>query len=157
MKVFFKIKYMLIMIGIMLVFMAGFYSKNILNPSNIAVVNLKQVVGQSQKLMHIRKENNIKLTELSAWLDGVEKELGSEKDKNKRQTLAKEYKKLAKEKEKIIKQEYDKKIQEVDREITALITKTADNINCNVILDKNLVVKGGVDITKDVIQKLNSK
>ena len=62
----------------MLAFVIGFGVKSILTPSNIAVVNLKQVVGQSQKLMFIRKENNIKLNELSKWLDGVEKEINSE-------------------------------------------------------------------------------
>ena len=62
---------------------------------------------------------------------------------------------LAKEKEKLIKQEYDKKIQEIDKEITALIDEVAAKAGCKVILDKNLVVKGGKDITTDVIKKLN--
>lgn len=148
-------KHLLTVSGLMLAFVIGFGVKSILTPSNIAVVNLKQVVGQSQKLMFIRKENNIKLNELSRWLDGVEKEISSEKGKKKRQKLAEQYKDLAKEKEKLIKQEYDKKIQEIDKEITALIDEVAAKAGCKVILDKNLVVKGGKDITTDVIKKLN--
>ena len=148
-------KHLLTVSGLMLAFVIGFGVKSILTPSNIAVVNLKQVVGQSQKLMFIRKENNIKLNELSKWLDGVEKEISSEKDKKKRQKLAGQYKDLAKEKENLIKQEYDKKIQEIDKEITALIDKVAAKAGCKVILDKNLVVKGGKDITSDVIKQLN--
>ena len=148
-------KHLLTVSGLMLAFVIGFGVKSIFTPSNIAVVNLKQVVGQSQKLMFIRKENNIKLNELSKWLDGVEKEISSEKDKKKRQKLAGQYKDLAKEKEKLIKQEYDKKIQEIDKEITALIDEVAAKAGCKVILDKNLVVKGGKDITTDVIKKLN--
>lgn len=152
-----KLRHLLFGVGIVSVFVIGFCTNNILGSSDIAVVNLKQVVGQSQKLMQIRQENNIKLNELSDWLDGVEKELISEKDKNKRRQLAKEYKKLAKEKEKIIKQEYNKKIQEVEDEITNLIDDIAVTAGCEIILDKNSVIKGGVDITTDVIQKLNSK
>ena len=148
-------KHLLTASGIVLAFVIGFGVKSALTPSNIAVVNLKQVVGQSQKLMIIRKENSIKLNELSKWLDGVEKEIGSEKDKKKRQKLAGQYKNLAKEKENLIKQEYDKKIQEMDKEITALIDEVAAKAGCKVILDKNLVVKGGKDITSDVIKQLN--
>ena len=150
-------KHLLTVSGLVLAFVIGFGVKSILTPSNIniAVVNLKQVVGQSQKLMLIRKENNIKLNELSKWLDGVEKEISSEKDKKKRQKLAGQYKDLAKEKENLIKQEYNKKIQEIDKEITALIDEVAAKAGCKVILDKNLIVKGGKDITSDVIKQLN--
>ena len=149
-------KHLLTVSGLVLAFVIGFGVKSTLTPpSNIAVVNLKQVVGQSQKLMLIRKENNIKLNELSKWLDGVEKEISSEKDKKKRQKLAGQYKDLAKEKENLIKQEYNKKIQEIDKEITALIDEVAAKAGCKVILDKNLVVKGGKDITSDVIKQLN--
>ncbi len=148
-------RHLLTVSGLVLAFVIGFGVKSILTPSNIAVVNLKQVVGQSQKLMLIRKENSIKLNELSKWLDGVEKDISSEKDKKKRQKLASQYKNLAKEKENLIKQEYDKKIQEIDKEITALIDEVAAKAGCKVILEKNLVVKGGKDITADVIKKLN--
>ncbi len=151
-------KHLLTVSGLVLAFVIGFsVHKNctVSAPFNIAVVNVKQVVSQSQKLMLIRKENDKKLKELSKWLDGVEKDIGSEKDKKKREKLASQYKKLAKEKEDLIKQDYNKKIQEIDVEITSLINEVATEAQCEVILDKNLVVNGGKDITADVIKKLN--
>ena len=151
-------KHLLTVSALVLAFVIGFsMHKNctVPTPSNIAVVNVKQIVSQSQKLMLIRKENDKKLKELSKWLDGVEKDIGSEKDKQKRQKLASQYKKLAKEKEDLIKQDYNKKIQEIDKEITSLINEVATKENCEVILDKNLVVKGGKDITAQVIKQLN--
>lgn len=148
-------KHILIALFILVAFATGFGLKCALTDSNIAVVNLKQVVGHSQKLMIVRKENDAKLKELSQWLDGIEKEISSEKDKKKRQNLAKQYKELAKEKENLIKQEYNKKLKEIDAEITALVEEVADKAGCKVILDQNVVVKGGQNITSDVIKKLN--
>ena len=151
-------KHFLAISGLVLAFVIGFSThKNctVSTPSNIAVVNVKQVVSQSQKLMLIRKENDKKLKELSKWLDGVEKDIGSEKDKKKREKLASQYKKLAKEKEDLIKQDYNKKIQEIDVEITSLINEVAAKAKCEIILDKNLVVSGGKDITAQVIKQLN--
>ena len=150
-----NIKYLLVVFALVLAFMIGFQLKTPEKPAEIAVVNLKQVVSQSQKLMLIRKENDTKLKELSKWLDGVEKDIGSEKDKQKRQKLAKQYKDLAKEKENLIKQEYNKKLKEIDTEITALIDEVAKNAGCDMILEQSLIVKGGKDITADVIKKLN--
>lgn len=161
MKVYLKklnSKHILTVSGLVLAFVIGFsMHKNcaVSTPSNIAVVNVKQVVSQSQKLMLIRKENDKKLKELSKWLDSVEKDIGSEKDKKKREKLAGQYKKLAKEKEDLIKQDYNKKIQEIDVEITSLINEVAAKAKCEIILDKNLVVNGGKDITAEVIQQLN--
>ena len=140
---------------LVLAFVIGFGVKSALSPANIAVVNLKQVVGQSQKLMLIRQENTVQLDELSKWLDGVEKDINAEKDKTKRKKLAEQYKKIATEKRQLIAQDYNKKIQEIDKEITSLIDEVAAKTGCTVILDKNLVIKGGKDITIDVIKKLN--
>lgn len=148
-------KHLLTASGLVLAFVIGFGVKSCSTTTNIAVVNLKQVVGQSQKLMLIRRENDIKLKELSNWLDGVEKDIASEKDKKKRENLAGQYKKLAKEKEDLIKQEYNKKLKEIDTEITTLVEEVADKAGCEVILDQNVVVKGGKNITSDVIKKLN--
>ena len=122
-----------------------------------AVVNLKQVLAQSPKVALMNRENDVKLAELSRWLDDVTKEIDSEKDKTKRTKLAQQYHSLAREKEALIKQDYNRKLQEIDQELTALINKVAKEKGCSMVFSATSVVTGGKDITDDVFASLSQK
>ena len=132
-------------------FLAGFYGRS---TSNIAVVNVKMVLDNYPELRIIKRENNVKLNELSAWLDGVTKEVNAEKDKAKREKLAAQYKKLALEKETLIKQDYTKKIQGINETVSALIDEVAKKAGCRVVLANTSVVSGGKNITDEVLKKM---
>lgn len=148
-----KLKHFFILVALLAAFACGVYVKSIFTPS-IAVVNLEQVLEQSPKLNAIRKDNEVKLNELTQWIDEVNKEIDAETDAAKHQKLANQYRKLTSEKEKVIKQEYNNRLKEVDAEITALIDKVAKEHGCNVVFANTSMVSGGKDITDDVIKEL---
>lgn len=148
-----KLKHFFILVALLVAFTCGVYVKSIFTPS-IAVVNLEQVLEQSPKLNAIRKDNEVKLNELTQWIDEVNKEIDAETDAVKHQKLANQYRKLTSEKEKVIKQEYNNRLKEVDAEITALIDKVAKKHGCNVVFANTSMVSGGKDITNDVIKEL---
>ena len=148
-----KLKHFFILVALLVAFTCGVYVKSIFTPS-IAVVNLEQVLEQSPKLNAIRKDNEVKLNELTQWIDEVNKEIDAETDAAKHQKLANQYRKLTSEKEKVIKQEYNNRLKEVDAEITALIDKVAKEHGCNVVFANTSMVSGGKDITAEVIKEL---
>lgn len=148
-----KLKHFFILVALLVAFTCGVYVKSIFTPS-IAVVNLEQVLEQSPKLNAIRKDNEVKLNELTQWIDEVNKEIDAETDAVKHQKLANQYRKLTSEKENVIKQEYSNRIKEVDAEITALIDKVAKQHGCNAVFANTSMVTGGKDITEDVIKEL---
>ena len=148
-----KLKHFFILVALLVAFACGVYVKSIFTPS-IAVVNLEQVLEQSPKLNAIRKDNEVKLNELTQWIDDVNKEIDAETDAVKHQKLANQYRKLTSEKEKVIKQEYNNRLKEVDAEITALIDKVAKEHGCNVVFANTSMVSGGKDITAEVIKEL---
>ena len=148
-----KLKHFFILVALLAAFACGVYVKSIFTPS-IAVVNLEQILEQSPKLNAIRKDNEVKLNELTQWIDEVNKEIDAETDTVNHQKLANQYRKLTSEKEKVIKQEYNNRLKEVDAEITALIDKVAKEHGCNVVFANTSMVTGGKDITDDVIKEL---
>lgn len=148
-----KLKHFFILVALLVAFTCGVYVKSIFTPS-IAVVNLEQVLEQSPKLNAIRKDNEVKLNELTQWIDEVNKEIDAETDAVKHQKLANQYRKLTSEKEKVIKQEYNNRLKEVDAEITALIDRVAKQHGCNFVFANTSMVTGGKDITDDVIKEL---
>ena len=125
--------------------------------ADFAVVNLKKVLRESPKVLLMNRENDVKLAELSRWLDSVNKEVDSEKDKTKRTKLAEQYHSLAREKEALIKQDYNRKLNDVDQELTALINKVAQEKGCSMVFSATSVVTGGKDITDDVLALLVKK
>lgn len=122
-----------------------------------ATVDVKRVVAENPAILALRRENNEKIEDLSRWLDTVQKELNAEKKKAKRMELAREYKEIALKRESEIKQNYQTKLKKIESELKELMQKVAKSKGCSAIFDSASVVQGGVNITKDVIEKLGKK
>ena len=143
--------------GIFLIaFALGLCIKSMLTPS-IAVVRLRDVLSQSNELTTLRKENDQKLHKLSLWLDEVSKEIDSEKNKQKREKLVRQYQDIAREKESLIKEGYARKLEEIDIKMTELITRIAHQKGCNIVLTNTSVIAGATDITEDVLKEISKK
>lgn len=146
-------KYLKVSVVLVAIILAGFGLKS-LSSNNIATVDIKAVVIASPEVEQIRQANAEKLAELDKWLDQAKQDIQAEKKKAKQADLIKEYKEEAKKRELDIKYEYSSKIVQVEEKINALINKVAKAHSCNIVLDNKSVVQGGIDITKEVIEKL---
>ena len=120
----------------------------------IAVVDINEVLSQSNKVFTLKEVNNAKLDELSSWLDKAKLTIQNEKDKTKKQDLIVQYQDLARQKESIIRHEYDEKMQTIEANISEIINNIADEQNCSIVLFKTGVFRGGINITPLVITHL---
>ena len=120
-----------------------------------AVVDMNEVLAQSNKVFALNEVNDAKLEELSSWLDKAKLTIQNEKDKTKKQDLVMQYQDLARQKGSIIRHEYDEKMREIDNNITEIINIIADEQNCSIVLFKTGVFRGGINITPLVVMRLN--
>ena len=74
-----------------------------------------------------------------------------QQDKEARKALIKKYEAQLTQKKKSIKDAYSKKVLEVDKQLDAEITKQAKAMGYNLVLRKDSVLFGGVDITDKIL------
>ncbi|MCE5286874.1 MAG: OmpH family outer membrane protein [Pelosinus sp.] len=120
-------------------------SAEAVNPAmqNVGIVDVNKVVVESPKLKELQDQLNEKGNELSSQLEEDKANLSPEEFQAKQQAAYDEFMQ--------IKQGMEKQFDELMQQALAEVAKERQ---LSVILYKNGVAYGGVDITKDVINKL---
>ena len=117
---------------------------------SIAVVDVRKVVSNSKQVQALKTEQDKKNQELRKWLDTVRADIAKQSSDTNKQRLAKKYdSELAKKKE-TIQKDYAKKLAEIDKSITATISDYAKSKGYTIVISKNDVIYGGIDITTEV-------
>lgn len=127
-------------------------AKGFKRTSKIAVVDLQKVMEKSSKLNPIITERNNKTNELRTAMEKSQSDIANESNDTKRKALIDKYNKELNEKQSLIDQIYSKKFDDVNNEITELINAKADALGYDVVFVKGVVLKGGDDITSEIIK-----
>ena len=94
-------------------------------PSNIAVVDLNAVVGQSAQVLTLKKEQALKMDELQKWLVNARSDVEKQKTQEGKEKLAQKYDAEFIKKQTAIQKDYTAKLQVIDKNISDVITKEA--------------------------------
>jgi len=119
---------------------------------NVAVVDLQKIVVSSPQINALKVEEKKKMDDLVAFVEKANADLANEKNDVKKKAIEEGYNKELNIKKADIDKEYIKKMSEIDKNISDIIN--AKSVNYDLVLTKTSVIKGGVDITNEVIKAL---
>lgn len=116
----------------------------------IAVADIDAIARASAGVNALKAEQNAKTRELALWLQNVQNELKKEQDKAKQTALLQQYNAVFAQKRAGIIREYQAKLQIVSDAISKTIADEAKKKGYDIVLAKNIVAFGGIDITADI-------
>jgi len=137
--------------ALILVFLFGWLLRGCF-ADKIAYINLQQVVANSRELSAIQVDYAQKQKDFNNWLQQANKDIDKEKQKAKKESIAKEYQEMAHKKEVALRAEYNQRFSKVDRKLRRIMRRAARSHGCNIIMSNTSVVYGGTDITAQVIK-----
>lgn len=149
-----KLTLVAVVIALMSVFMAGCG-----NETKLGYVDAERVMNEAPQIKTIRENIDAKNKELEAKEQDLynNKASMSEEDFKKAQAdIQRQYQGLGMQYQSQLKNTMDKVLAEVstEKELSAVVPKTLVRSNGMQIEKKDFVVQGGIDITDEVIQKL---
>ena len=112
-------------------------------PSTIGIVDMQKVMTENGKIKEMQEQLNKKAQEITANLEKEKTTLKPEDYQQKEQLAYAEFMKL--------KQEYESKIQQ---QIQKILEDIAKEKKLGAVIYKNGMAWGGVDITDEVLKKL---
>jgi len=118
--------------------------------SKTAIVDIQAIVNASAQVQALKEEQATKVKDLNIWLQNVQKEIKAQTDKEKQQLLIRQYNAELTQRRVQIAENYQTKLKTIGDNITKTITKEAKKKGYELVLAKNIVIYGGVDITKDI-------
>ena len=124
------------------------------NKGKVATVNAQMVVSRSVAIRNLQHEQQLQYEELQNWLQESDKAIKNQPTQAKKKELMLKLQAELQQKQIVMQQEYAAKTQKIEEEIIAVVEKVAHKKGFKVVLDKNSVIAGGVDITEEVVTKL---
>lgn len=122
--------------------------------NKMAVVDVNAIVGKSAQVQVLKNDLAAKNQELTQWLQNAQNEVQSEKNKEKQETLLKQYNAEFVQKRDELSKDYNEKLQAVDKSINETIVNTAKEKGYKSVISKGAVLYGGDDITEEVIKNI---
>ena len=120
--------------------------------TKIAVVDVQKVVASSKQVKTLKDEQYKKATELEKWLEVVKNDISKQSSEENKKKLIKKYDlELAKKRE-VISKDYNKKLNEIDLSVSQTIVNYAKSKGYDIVLAKNTVLFGGIDITNEILK-----
>ena len=120
------------------------------NANNIAVVDVQSIVNSSAQVKSLKEAQTKKVQELNLWLQNAQNEVNAEQDKERQQALLQKYNAEFALKRRDIALQYQQELKTVSDNISQTVAKEAEKKGYSMVIAKNIVVYGGVDITEDI-------
>ena len=117
----------------------------------IAVVDLQQLVSNSNQVKQLKQEHSRKMSELDKIIVNARGEISNEKDPAKILLLEDKYMKEFNTKKESLEQDYNNRLSAIEKNIKGEISKKAQKDGYNYVFAKSVVLHGGKDITQEVI------
>lgn len=121
---------------------------------NVAIVDIQKVVESSPKINALNIDRKNKFNELAAFVEKAKADVAKQTDATAKKALEDKYNKELNDRKNALDSDYAKKMSVIDLEITALIKSKAKQMNFDLVMAKNNVIDGGVDITAEIIKGL---
>ena len=120
------------------------------NTNNIAVVDVQAIVNSSAQVKALKEVQTNKIKELNLWLQNAQNEVNTEQDKERQQALLQKYNAEFALKRGDIALQYQQELKTVSESISQTMAAEAEKKGYSMVIAKNIVVYGGVDITEDI-------
>ena len=120
------------------------------NANNMAVVDVQAVVNSSAQVKALKEAQTKKVQELNLWLQNAQNEVNAEQDKERQQALLQKYNAEFALKKRDIALQYQQELKTVSDNISQTVAKEAEKKGYSMVIAKNIVVYGGVDITENI-------
>jgi len=133
----------LLSLALVLVFAAALLGGCAGNKGSVGVLDVNKVMSESPKVKNFQEQLNAKGKELSDALEKEKPNLSNEEFQKRQEAAYSEFLKL--------KQDFE---SQIDAAIQQALDQVAKEKGLGVILYKNGVAQGGIDITDAVIQKM---
>lgn len=121
------------------------------NEAKFAVVDVQRVVLASKDLAAIKTERDNQIKELQKMADDANTKLAKISDETAKKKESEKYLAEINAKKEGFDKVYASALQASDQKLSEIIKSVADKEDLKVVLNKNSVVDGGVDITDSVI------
>lgn len=119
---------------------------------SVAIVDVQKVVESSPTINSLKTDRKNKVEDIVKFVENAKADVAKETNPTKKKALEDKYNKELNERKNAMDNAYAQSLSDVDKEITALIkSKTA---NYNLVLQKNIVLNGGIDVTSEIIKEL---
>ncbi len=122
------------------------------NMAKIAVVDVNTVLSKSVQFMALKKEQTAKAEELQKWIKKAKADVDKQTTPEAKNKLAKKYDEELLKKRKAIQDDYTAKLRAIDKKLSSTLAQEAKNKGYEVVLNKNIVLYGGYDITDDLVK-----
>ena len=122
--------------------------------TNIAVVDLQQIVENSSQVKQLKQEHSKKIGELDRILINARGEISNEKDPAKVLILEDKYMKEFNTKKQALERDYNNRLSSIETNIKNEITKKAKKDGFDFVFAKSIVLYGGNDITNDLLKNI---
>lgn len=119
--------------------------------SKIAYVNVTKLVQSSKTIKSAQATKQKQEQEMLTWFKNASAEINKQKTKEAKDSMVKKYESQLTQKKKAISDAYVKKVEEVDKQLNVVIQQKAQSMGYNLVLRKESVLFGGVDITDSIL------
>ena len=120
------------------------------NTNNNAVLDVQAIVNSSAQVKALKEAQANKIKELNLWLQNAQNEVNAEHDKERQQALLQKYYAEFALKRRDIALQYQQELQAVSSNISQTVAAEAEKKGYSMVIAKNIVICGGVDITEHV-------
>ncbi len=120
------------------------------NTNNIAVVDVQAIVNSSAQVKALKEAQVSKINELNLWLQNAQNEVNAEQDKERQQALLQKYNAEFALKRRDVALQYQQELKTVSDNISQTVAKEAEKRGYSMVIAKNIVIYGGIDITEDI-------
>ena len=121
---------------------------------DIAVVDLSQIVGNSNQVKKLKQEHSAKMSDLDKIIVNARGEISNEQDPAKVLLLEDKYMKEFNAKKEALEKDYSNRLLGIEKNIRAEIAKKAQKDGYEYVFAKSVVLYGGKDITVELLHSI---
>lgn len=118
--------------------------------TNVAVVDVAQVINNNSQVKALKAKQEKKSAELKTWVETARADVEKQADDAKKETLTQKYNKELQKKVESQRDELYKESAKIDKKIGEAISNKAKADGYSLVLVKGAVLFGGSDITEDI-------
>ena len=121
------------------------------NEAKFAVVDVQRVVVASKDVAALKNERDNQIKELQKMADDANAKIAKISDEAEKKKTSEKYLAEINAKKESFDQVYSSALQASDQKLNDIIKAVAEKEDLTVVINKNSIVQGGVDITESVI------
>lgn len=118
--------------------------------TNVAVVDVAQVINNNSQVKALKEKQEKKSAELKSWVETARADVEKQSTDAQKESLTQKYNKELQKKVESQRDELYKESAKIDAKIGAAISKKAQADGYSLVLVKGAVLFGGSDITEDI-------